>query len=237
MILKKIWRYRKILRSIFPSIYFNFRYLPFKQAIRLPILLYKPKFYNLKGSITIDSPHISLGMVLWGFNNVSLYPNTGIHIEIHGQGKIIIKGRCKIGNASAISIGKKGTVIFGNGFTSWSSLHLVAYHRIEFKENVLIGWESTCMDTDFHKLTKLSGGYSKGFGAIVIGSNTWLGLKCTILKNTKLPDYSVVGGNSVLNRDYTVDTPSYCVLAGNPASLRKKGVYRKAGDDDINYDE
>lgn len=233
---RKLWKYRRILRSLFPTIYFNFRYLPFGQAIKLPILLYKPKFYKLKGSITIESSQISFGMVQWGFNSVSLYPNTGIHIEIHGQGRIIIQGKCTIGNASALSIGENGVLIFGDSFTSYTSLHLVAYHRIEFKENAFIGWETTCMDTDFYKLTKLSGGCTIGFGPIVIGSNCWLGLKCTVLKNTKLPDYSVVGGNSVLSRDYTVDVPSYSLLAGNPAVLRKTGVYRKDGDDFIDYE-
>lgn len=184
----------------------------------------------------IDNPCVSFGMIKCGFNSVSLYPNTGINIKIHKQGKIIFKGKCMIGNASAISIGDRGIVIFGNNFIATVSLRLTSHHRIEFKENVLMGWENVCMDTDFHKLTKLSGGYSKGFGTIKIGSNTWLGLRCTALKNTKLPDYSVISGNSVLNRDYTVDVPAYSLLSGNPASLRKTGVYRDMENDCIDYE-
>ena len=41
------------LPYILHSIYFNFKYLPFKQAIHLSILLFKPHFHTLKGSVAI----------------------------------------------------------------------------------------------------------------------------------------------------------------------------------------
>ena len=41
------------IRFIVPNIYFNFHYLPFRQACRMPILFYKPHFGILKGKIQI----------------------------------------------------------------------------------------------------------------------------------------------------------------------------------------
>lgn len=38
--LKNLWNKRWMLRSILYSLYFNFHYLPLKQAIKLPIILY-----------------------------------------------------------------------------------------------------------------------------------------------------------------------------------------------------
>ena len=52
-IIKTIMRYAWVVRYIIPTIYFNFHYLPFKQAIYLPIWLRKPKLLNLKGEISI----------------------------------------------------------------------------------------------------------------------------------------------------------------------------------------
>ena len=52
-IIKKIWENRWMFRSIASSIYFNFHYLPIKQAIKLPIILYKPKLLSCKGKIII----------------------------------------------------------------------------------------------------------------------------------------------------------------------------------------
>ena len=43
-----------MLHSLPWSIYINFHYLPFRQAIRLPIMVYKPHFKKLGGSIEIQ---------------------------------------------------------------------------------------------------------------------------------------------------------------------------------------
>ena len=53
-IINKIKGNRWVLRSIIPTIYFNFHYLPFRQAVKLPIFLYKPHLKLTKGSITIQ---------------------------------------------------------------------------------------------------------------------------------------------------------------------------------------
>ena len=54
------------LRMLLPSLWFNFKYLPFKQAVKLPILLYKPTFLELKGSVVIESDSIRFGMIRLG---------------------------------------------------------------------------------------------------------------------------------------------------------------------------
>lgn len=47
----RIW----VISSIIPTIYFNFHYLPFKQAIKLPILLCKPTLLRCEGQVIINS--------------------------------------------------------------------------------------------------------------------------------------------------------------------------------------
>ena len=72
-----MWQNRWILRSMPYTLYFNFHYLPFKQAIKLPILLYKPKLLKCKGRIRIEG-EVKIGMIQLGKYNVYLYPNTVI---------------------------------------------------------------------------------------------------------------------------------------------------------------
>lgn len=228
---RKIWENRSMFRSLLYSLYFNFHYLPFKQACRLPILLYKPKLLKLKGQIIIGSSNIHFGMVRLGFNLVSLYPNTGIVWENYG-GLVCFENECAIGNASAISIGANANVYFGNSFLASTSLKLTSYDRIHFGNNVLIGWDNVFMDTDFHKLSIVGGGYKKSHAPIIIGNDNWFGLRCVIFKGTQTPDYCIVGGNSVLNKKYDI---SYSIIAGSPAELKGKGVYRNINDDMINY--
>ena len=52
-ILKKIKQRLWMLRSLPWSIYINLHYLPFRQALHLPIMVYKPRFLKLGGSIEI----------------------------------------------------------------------------------------------------------------------------------------------------------------------------------------
>lgn len=88
--LKKLWNKRWMFRSILYSLYFNFHYLPIKQAIKLPIILYKPKLLKCKGKIQILG-NVKTGMIQLGKYTVSLYPNSGIVFENHG-GSIIFNG-------------------------------------------------------------------------------------------------------------------------------------------------
>ena len=223
----------RLLRSLPASVYFNFHYLPLRQAVKLPIMLYKPRFLELKGTVRIEGDNICTGMIQLGFPTVSLYPNTGIMVENHG-GEIVFKGRTKIGNASSISIGGKGRVEFGDSFVATAALKLTSYCSIRFAPRVLCAWECTFMDTDFHKLTKVNGGgYSKGYAPVSIGSDTWIGMGTLILKGTVLPDYTTVGARSLLSGRYEV--PPYCILAGSPAALKKTGYWRNIEDDKIAY--
>ena len=231
--IKKLWNNRRILRSIFSTIYFNFHYLPFSQAIKLPILLYKPKLLKVKGNVKIGEGKIKFGMVRLGFPTVSLYPNTGLVYENHG-GTIVFNGLCSIGNNSAISIGTKAIVEFGDRFAASTTLRLTSYNHITFGDKVCFGWDTLVMDTDFHKLTKLSGGYSHGHAPVIIGSNNWFGNGCRIMKRTSTPDYCVVQGGTILSGP--VSAPSYSVV-GNDSHVVVKatGVWRNVDDDVIEY--
>lgn len=52
--MKRINNKIEILRSLPKTIYFNFKYLPIRQALHLPIILYRPNLINLKGRIEIQ---------------------------------------------------------------------------------------------------------------------------------------------------------------------------------------
>ena len=61
----------RLLRSLPASVYFNFHYLPLRQAVKLPIMLYKPRFLELKGTVRIEGDNIRTGMIQLGFPTVS----------------------------------------------------------------------------------------------------------------------------------------------------------------------
>lgn len=231
----KLWKYKWVLRSIFKTVFFNFHYLPFKQAIKLPIFLYKPRFKNLKGSIVIDTNKIKPGMILLGYDSVSVYPNSGIIIDNNG-GKIIFKGETTIGNNSAISIGKNAILCLGERFTGSTTLKIICYYKITFGTDVRIGWNNTFMDTDLHSMIKIATNtHTKGYGQIKIGDNNWFGMNCVIMKNTVTPDFCTIAGTSLLNKDYS-EFPKYTIIGSDKhISILRTGVYRDWRNDKINY--
>lgn len=235
-ILKRLWAHRHELRSLPQSIYFNFHYLPFKQAIHLPILLYKPHLLELKGSISIScmgGGKFKYGMIRLGFPSVSIYPNSGIMYENHG-GSITFHGEFGAGNNSYISIGQKAQVEIGTNTYATSSLRLVSYDKVNIGDHTLFGWNIMIMDTDFHTMKKVGGEYSKGHAPISIGSNNWFGNGCKIYKRTTTPDYIVVSADTILAGK--VDTNEHTVIGSeNKIIVKATGLWHQMDDDVIEY--
>lgn len=215
---------------LFHSIYFNFKYLPFYQAIKLPILLYKPHFLKLKGKINIKG-EIKTGMIKIGFYGVPVYPDSGCVFQISGT--INFMGKAKIGNNSCILVGDKGTLTIGENFNATSSFKLICLNSINFNKNVLVGWDNLFLDFDFHKLTYIQSQMkSKGYGTIIIGENVWFSNGCRTYKNIVLPNNTVICANTILSK---VNVTEENTIIGNNISLevKKRGVFRNPNDDKI----
>lgn len=226
---------RKLLRFIpyaLHTIWLNFHYLPIKQAVKLPILLYKPRLLKCSGKIIVDFTDIKPGCIVLGENSVSIYPNSGICFE--NSGTIVFKGPCRIGNNSSISVGSEGVLEIGENVVASTSLKLVCYNNISIGNNTRIGWDSIICDTDFHSVKSDDTTKSKGFAPIHIGSNIWIAMRCVILKSTIIPDFCIVGANSLLNKDYSF-VPQKSMIAGSPAKIVKMNVCRDLTDDIIRY--
>ncbi|MDR0790273.1 MAG: hypothetical protein LBO06_05725, partial [Bacteroidales bacterium] len=165
-------------------IWFNFHYLPFKQAIKLPILLYKPKLLRCKGTLTLNGA-ISFGIIKLGFYTVPNYPNNGIIWNVRGN--VIIEDFCIIGNDSLIDVGEKGTLTLGKHFVSSAALKINCYNSISFGSNNMIGFDNHFIDTNIHtyKIVKRGREFkAKGYAPIVIGSYNWFGFGITTIAGT-----------------------------------------------------
>lgn len=213
------------------SIWFNFRFLKFKEAIKLPILLYKPHFLNLRDAKIRIEGKIYPGMIQIGFYRVPLYPNNGCIFQVRGN--IIFKGKTKIGNNSSLIVGKQGNLTFGENFNSTSTIKIVCMDSITFKDNVLVGWDNLFIDYDFHSTSFLLGGKNKGYGKINIGNNVWFTNGCRTYKNIDIPNNTIISSNTIIKK---LDLKEEYTLVGNNNSITifKQGVYHNHIDDKIN---
>jgi acetyltransferase-like isoleucine patch superfamily enzyme len=95
-----------------------------------------------------------------------------------------------------------------------------AYCKVE--EDCIFACGITLFNTDAHPIFK------KGTKEIInkvkgikIGRHSWIGRNVTILKNSQIPENSILGANTV----YTgAHTKTYCAFAGNPAKIIKEDV-------------
>lgn len=217
--------------TFFPTVFYNFYYLPLRQAIVLPIWIHKPHFVKFyRGGIRIEADKIKPGMIRLGFWGGHMYPNNGITIT--NEGLIVFKGECVIGNNSFIVTGVDSVVEFGDDFIASTSFKLVSFIGIKFEEHNRIGWECTMMDTNFHPLYDLEKKqFKKAYGKICIGKNNWFGTQCLVMHSVTTPEFCIFGARSILTRGGRYE--SYCVHGGSPIKVLSRNVARIIGQDRI----
>lgn len=213
----------------FFTLWFNFRFLPFKQAIHLPILVWgMPKIINLNSNfeIIIDCEKITRGQIK--INRTGEYPShSGGHTEFVLSGKrIIFKGNAFIGCGTRILSYLNSTIIIGNHVMISQQNTIVSCEKLILEDFVRIGSKVQIMDSSMHfvyrsderKVKKLS-------SPIIIGHNTWIANGSSIYKGTILPPYSTLAGGSMVNRDYSQEIEGTCFV-GNPAKPKIRNFYR-----------
>lgn len=221
-----------LLRTLLSSIFFCLKYLPLKQAIRIPIFIYKPDYQCIKGKVIIETPHLYMGMIRLGLRSTCLFPNNGIMWNV--EGKIVFKGTCTIGNDSYILCGDKGNIVFGENFIATGGFRICSFKKMCFGNNVLIGWGSTFLDTDFHPLYDIAKEeYKKGYGDVIIGESNWFASYCTVLHSVITPNNCVFGARSLVS--HKLDFQPSSLYAGNPIKLIRQGVRLDVNNRSIDY--
>lgn len=219
-ILKKIFRHNWI-----QIIYLNFKILPFKQAIKLPIdIYYKLRLENISGEIIIDCKKINRAMIKIGGRGSDMFPHNPCILNI--KGKIIFKGNTEIGCGSYIHVGKDGVLMIGNEVRIGAITKIYCEKTININEGTGISWECQVFDTDFHYIKDLRNDTINSINSpIIIGSYNWFGNRCNIMKGTITPNNTIIASNSLCNKDYS-EIPEYSLLAGSPARIVKDKVKR-----------
>ena len=232
---ERLWKYRRFLLHLPINLYFNFRYLPFRQAVKLPIIIGKMHLVSCKGKVVIDAPRITPGMIHLGFREVSLYPDNGFTWDNKGA-TVIFRGHCIIGNDSYFSCGGGSTVDIGDDFVATAGMKLVSYRGIRFGQSARLGWDVVVMDTNFHPLYDMEKKqFKRASGPIDIGDFNWFGQGCHIMHSTATPERCIFGMGTIVTRG--CEKESYCVMGGSPVRVLTRNVMRIIGQDMETYED
>ncbi len=208
------------------TIYINFRVLPIKQAIHLPIDIYRGiRINSISGQISITSNKLWRGMIKIGGRGSDMFSGRKVILDV--QGNVEFSGQTEIGYGTFVHVSKGAKLTFGNKVRIGALCKIYCDSQIVFGNEVGISWESQIFDTNFHYFEDIYNGRKfEKTKPIKIGSYNWFGNRCNIMKGTITPDWLIVASNSMTNKDYTEYESQYAVLAGSPAKVVKTGVRR-----------
>ncbi|MBB6111117.1 hypothetical protein SAMN05421821_110136 [Mucilaginibacter lappiensis] len=204
------------------SIIFNFRYFPFKTAIKFPVLISSNVFlHKTKGRVIINAP-IRTALVQIGYGSIGVTDFKRSRAVWEVDGDVVFNGRAFIMHGCKINVFKNAELIFGDDFNMSTECAIVAAKKITIGDHSGISWESLVMDTDFHHIAdQATGEVFNHPKEIIIGDNVWVGCKCTILKGAVIPSGSVVAANSMVTKTLSGENS---IFGGNPMRVLKTGI-------------
>ena len=216
----KIINIIRYIGGIHKSIYVNFRLLPFRQAIKLPIIVSrKTILISLSGNFKLKK--VKTGIIRIGFGSIKLVAYAYDRTILNINGTIICNGKIKIGMGSKIEVGRDGILEFGNNFINSASTKIICHKNIRIGNNCLVAWDSLIMDTDYHSIMDMNNNIINKDKEIVIDNNVWIGAKSIILKGSRIPSNSIVAANSLINKKFE---KTHTIIGGNPVKILKENV-------------
>ena len=207
-----------IILSVPYTLWINFRYLPLKQAVKVPIWVHYRTRFNANGILRICSP-IRTAMIRIGFHQVPAKSSSDeTMIMVNRKGMLVFEGEAHIGRGSHIYVEENAKLILGDNFAISASSAILCYKRIVFGKDIQFSWNCLVMDSDTHQIYDINKKRMNEDKPIILGNKIWIGCNCTILKGTKVPSNCVIGANSLLTgQNYEANS----IIAGFPAMTIK----------------
>lgn len=214
----------RILESLPITIYVNFRCLPFRKAIRLPLIVdYRTRIKGICRDSIILPDNIRMGMVKigWGYGSLGTICNNRNMLIINDKGKIYFNGAAQFALGVTLRCDHNGIIEIGNRFRANQNFTCFSNTRVSFGDDIVAGWNVNVRDGDGHYIFDENSNITNSNEEIVIGNHVWLASHCDILKGVVIPDDCIVGFRALVTRKFT---ESNCILAGVPAKIVKQKI-------------
>ncbi len=210
------------------TLWVNFKALPLRQAVKIPIIVSKNTIIRNVGKIEF-SDNVYPGMLTIGLIYISSFEVTNPKTLFNNQGTLRIGGNVKMHPGVKLYIRKGAQLTVGNHVGFGSNSKVVCCKSITIGNDVRVSWESQLFDTDFHFLYNVEKEkYYPRLKPVIIGDDVFIGNRTTIGKGTVLPNGCVVSCVSKVSGDFSKDG-SNLLIVGNPAVVVKKDVAITSG--------
>lgn len=207
----------KYILDIPKTIYFNFKTLPLKDAIKLPFYIshkYKlllPK--NSKNIFVFETPIKRFNVRFANGGSSDIIPNKYGLIQIKSGAKIYLKDDIQFSAGCALRV--QGELKLGGHFSANRNCSISCVKSIMFGDDCLLAFEVFIRDSDGHKIINDSK-EKLSVEQVFIGNHVWICGKTSILKGAFIPNNSVIGYGSIVTKKFL---DSNTLLAGIPAKI------------------
>lgn len=203
------------------SLCFCLKYLPFKQAIKVPIYISPSvRIKQLKkGDIVFECP-MRRSLITIGFEGRSGTEQQRAVISVKNGGRIVFNGSANLLSGTSLVV-NDATLSFGSHFLCNTNGYFACTRRnITIGDDTLFGWNVFLNTTNGHPVV-IDGKRSELDGEIIIGNHVWICSYVNIAKGVEIADGCIVSQCSLVLRNQL--TPN-ALVAGNPAKIVKENV-------------
>ena len=122
---------------------------------------------------------------------------------------------------ATIEIHKGATIEIGSAYINSNAVVLAA-ERITMGDGILISRDVLIYDADHHPILNEKGEQINLPRPVVIGNHVWIGLKCTLLRGSRIGDGAVIAANSLVGGKIKAGT----MASGNPARSYSEIIWK-----------
>lgn len=214
--------YLSRLSTLPKTVYFNFRWLPFRQALRLPVwTAWNVRVKNMRrGGIELPEKVVP-GLIRLGYHQSDAVDSYGVHtvIDVRKGGILKFQGSAHIACGAILCVKETGIMELGNNFAISGTTSIVCHKHIKMGKDVQLGWNTLIMDSDVHTIIGEDGKEIPNTEPVTVGDKVIVYVNTTILKGVNIPSNCVVGVNSVLTKPFRNES---MLIAGAPAKEIKR---------------
>lgn len=192
--------------NIFKTVYLNYKVFPWNIAKKLPVFVgWNVDIHKVyRGSIEFqEGIQIRRGIVSLGVCRFPMISNKGLVtlLRISPKGKLVLGDDVKIYTGCSIIVTYKGVLSIGNDFLMNQKARLYCANSVAIGNHCRIGWETQVYDSNFHFMyDSVKHRIGNALGEVCFGHNVWVGNRCTIAKGASLPNYTIIGSNSLVSK-------------------------------------
>lgn len=162
--------------------------------------------------ITLHAP-LSLGYQLRKGSKAETY------LKMQADSHLIVNGHFRAFAQSSIELFPGACLTVGNSYLNSGSV-IACANSITIGDGVAIARNVMIYDSDHHSILDSDGTRLNPPAPVVIRDHVWIGVGAIILKGVTIGEGAVVAAGAVVTRD----VPPHCMVAGNPAVIKKENV-------------